>query len=643
MARWFVSLLGIALVAWLVLRPDASPAPPLPTTGGRMGEVAEVRAVTATAERAPNGVEGAAVAREAGVVRHELSGRVVDGDGRPLADVPVHVAADPLLSPQELLRRAQRGDFLTALASAVTDRDGGYRLTLGEAPEARLQVHALPPHHGDAALRRVQLAGAATQLPDLVVSAERPVRALVVDAATQAPIAGARVQAFANGLSILRLPGREAGRSATTGDDGVAALPGLPVGSYTFRAEATGHAAGEQLQQAVQAEEDAEIVFALAPGASIGGQVFDAAGRPVAGARVVAEPLDAIATTRVAASTDAAGRFALAGVRTGEHRLQVGKVGFVTGVFEPIAAGAEGLVCTLQRQGAIRLTVVDANGAAVDACTVTARPAGAVAGLREHPPRRFRPTDREDGAFVVTDLDPGEWTLRVAGAGFASATSAPCVVVVDQVVAAQVVVTAGATLRLLTRGSDGAALVGARAALQPDGFADGPAAAVFAPLQGSDGLPDAVTAAAGGAIALPHVAPGGYQLRLDVAGRAPHYVRGIAVGAADVDLGVVIVPVATRLFGSALLGDVIDRTIVVQVLALGEGNLPAGFRVDAAVDAAGTWRCGTALPAGRYAVVAGRRRADDPFLENQDDAASRVEVTVDGGAAEQRVDLRIVR
>ena len=41
--------------------------------------------------------------------------------------------------------------------------------------------------------------------------------------------------------------------------------------------------------------------------------------------------------------------------------------------------------------------------------------------------------------------------------------------------------------------------------------------------------------------------------------------------------------------------------------------------------------------------MAGRRRADDPFLENQDHTASRREVELAAGATEVRVQLSLQR
>jgi hypothetical protein len=42
-------------------------------------------------------------------------------------------------------------------------------------------------------------------------------------------------------------------------------------------------------------------------------------------------------------------------------------------------------------------------------------------------------------------------------------------------------------------------------------------------------------------------------------------------------------------------------------------------------------------------VRAGRRRTDDPFLENQDHAASRTEVELRAGEPEQRIELQLPR
>lgn len=647
MSRWlvFVAVVMAVLFGWLWPRDMGAPE-----RGDGVASHGAGPTVQAAASPNPGAAATAGAPEDARVetaIAYELRGRVVDEAKQPVAGVPVHVAQELAASPHNLLRRTQRGEYDTALASSVTAHDGTFHLAVPAAEvDGMLQVHALPERHGDAALRHVHLAGATTTLPDLVVRAERPVRVLVIEEATEQPIAGATVTARPGVPSRVRLPGREHGRSAVTGSDGSCTMFGLPAGSWTFRGEAPGHATTELPQQAVQPSEPTEILLALAAGFSLHGHVVDVAGRPVAGAFVEAQPLAAHTTAKVASYTDDRGHFQLAGLAAGELRLTIGVAGLQTLVQEPVAAGSAGHVFVLRPQGAIRLTVLEANGAPRATFAVTARPVGPAAGMRERPRRSVAANDLRDGAFLVDDLDPGGWMMTVAAPGWAATSSEAIEVRAGEIVDARVVLQAGASVRLRILGSSsGKPAAGARVTTQLDGFLDGPAAAVLAPLAGGTAGTVTTVADGAGAATLAHVPPGTWQLRIDAAQRAPFYVRSvtIAVGATDLDVGVISLPQTERLHGNARVEDAVDPAVVVQVLALAGGNLPAGYRVEAAVDAAGNWRCPVALPAGRYAVMAGRRQADDPFRENQDAAASRAEIELDGSLAERRVDLVVPR
>ena len=635
-------VLGLATRCWPAadgLRPAVVSPATLPATSPAVpvgSAVVQVPGTTSTTD--------GDVAREALAVVHELHGRVVDEAGVPMPGVSVHLALDPSWSPMERLRRAQRGEFLGALASAVSSADGAFRLVVPQAEIASpLQVHALGAAHADAVLRSVRIRAARTVLPDCVLRNRPAVRVLVVDDADESPIAGALVSVRTDGLSLLRLPGREHGRYGVTDEAGQVTIAGLPAGSYTFRAEAKGHAAGELPQQAVQADEAAEVLLALSAGRSLSGHVVDRGGRAIEGAFVEAAPLAAHRLARVAATTNADGHFVLEGLPADPLRLQIGKRGFQTLLHEPLAVGADRLVFTLQPTGSIRLEVVDARGEVPTPFTVVLRPAGPGAAVRERPPQSVGSEDLEAGAVRIDDLEPGTWTLRVTGDRFAAGSCEGLAVAAGATTPARVVVAPGATLRFVVRHADGRAAAGARVVMQPDGFLDGALGPLLAPLQAaSDALPTSM-ASGEGAVALRHVAPGSHQLRLEVADRAPFYVRGGGVAAAAVDLGVVTLPAVVQLGGTVLVGDAVDRRVVVQVQALAGGNLPPGHIVEATVDADGAWRCATRLPPGRYLVMAGRRLPENPFLENQDRAQSRTEIVLEDAIGERRVDLRLPR
>lgn len=636
-----LALAGLATLAWWWLWRE----PGLPAAGEALAPAAATPARPAGAD-APIAPPAPLAGRDGRVAANdvaELLGRVVDASGRGVADIPVHLLPDPPLTPQAMLLRQQRGLCFEPVASATTDREGAFRLgvppvLVGEP----LRVLALGLDHGDATHRRVRAVGAATRVPDLVLPTARPVGGAVVDEATEAPIAGAVVSALPSGAQEVKVPGREGGRTAVSDATGQFVFAGLSAGSYTFRATAAGYAAEEHVQQAVFADQPTEQSFALRPGHRVAGQVVDREGRAVAGAWLTAVPLGPLPFARASAATDAAGAFALEGLGTGRWRLTVGKAGLCTLVHD-VEAGTERLVLTMRPRGAIRLEVVDPDGQPAEEFTVSARPAAPAGGLSALPPQRVGKSLLHDGAFVLEDLEPGRWLVHVVAAGAAPATSEGVEVHEAETAAATVRLQRGATVRLQVLAADGKPLAAARVRVQADGFADGPVAEVMAPLRGEVLAGAETRTAADGRAALVHVASGSYQLRIDAEGHVPWYHRGVVVAQDLVELGTVVVPRGVHLHGVARVGDTVDPSVVVEVLALPGGNLPAGFRCEAAVDATGQWTCASALPPGRYAVLAGRRRADDPFLENQDHGLSRIEIELPPGEIERRVELSLPR
>lgn len=642
--RWLVlALVVVSCLALLWRCEDTAPSPLPASSGGATPRgAAPVEAMASIPATAARPDADATPERAPATASLELRGRVVDPRRRPLADVPVFLTPGGSLPPAALLLDHQRGVRVGPLAATRTDDRGHYALRPSAAVRGLpLQVHALAPGHGDAMLPNVRAHDAVTWLPDLVAQPAVPVRVLVVSTTDDAPIAGARVSVRPDGLSLLALRDREQRHTAVTAADGVATLHGLSTGSYTFRAEADGFATHELPQQAVQDAADTEVLLALGTGATLAGHVVDRAGRGIAGACVAATAVGGHPTARIATFTDANGRFALTGLATGPLRVEAGAVGFSTLGRQPVAAGDSPLVLTLAPTGRIRLTVVDQAGDLLSNWNVQPRPAGPAAGLRARPTCSVTANALRDGAFEIDDLEPGTWTLRVSHREFAPVTSAPIDVVGGAASEARVGLRPGATIGFFVRHADGTT-PSVQPNLQPDGTPEGAAAEALLGLGDREEQPPGHTSAAG-QYRLEHVAAGRWQLRLAVDGRAPHFVRGLLVGEADLDLGVLTLPSVTSLRGTALVDDAVDRSVVVQVLALPGGNLPAGYRLEATVAVDGTWRSPLLLPAGNYAVMAGRRRADDPFRENADTAASRLEITLDGSSSEQRLALRLPR
>lgn len=140
------------------------------------------------------------------------------------------------------------------------------------------------------------------------------------------PLAGAEVALFAHGA-------REPLTRAAAGRDGRATLAGLPPGVYDVRAAAPG--ASPALLAGVTLTDGAHfpLRIALAGTGDLEGAVLDAAGRPLAGARVrIVQRGDGIvAAPPLEARSDFEGRFRIEGVEVGRAEVVARQEGVLVG------------------------------------------------------------------------------------------------------------------------------------------------------------------------------------------------------------------------------------------------------------------------------------------------------------------------
>ncbi len=361
--------------------------------------------------------------------------RAVNEAGRPVAGAVV-LDDSGLLA----LGRTDESGHWTAMvrspaAAAVTAAPEGTgegtssaaRSGAGAPPASSAVADAGPAAAGETTLhwygrdgRRGSLLLAAGAGPATVrLSVPVAVSGRVVDGASRRPLAGALVwfQGFPDSVARTGAHGRYTVRpSGPCQAPLAAAAPGyLPPQSFGGGACA---AAGPTI--------------ALAPAAGIEGLVVDAGGRPLAGARLTANPDEGIGmfsrrtlaalAAPAAAFSSVAGRFRLPALSPGQpYRLAVQLAGFAPAELEVAAlAPAElrsglRLVLSPGRRGVGR--VVDAAGRPV-----------AGARLRLLRTRQDRPWERPqdwravtgaDGRFEMAGLLPGRYDLRAGAAGFA--------------------------------------------------------------------------------------------------------------------------------------------------------------------------------------------------------------------------------
>ena len=207
----------------------------------------------------------------------DLSGRIVDGDGQPVAGVSV-----------EVLGHSQRPGWLPMRyweephATVRTDARGRFRvpgLVAGSRIALRLRLEGFAPrfvHEGE-------VAAGGTELPDLVLERAGAIRVRVIDERLDRPVEGAHV-------AHRRVGEEEAygiAEYVDTDEDGLARLDGLAPGSYRVSAWRNGLARGDEAAVEVRAGATAEAAVRLksAPGADVEVSLLGA-GAPLDGAEV---------------------------------------------------------------------------------------------------------------------------------------------------------------------------------------------------------------------------------------------------------------------------------------------------------------------------------------------------------------------
>jgi len=326
----------------------------------------------------------------------------VDERGRPVPKVRVHTFA------------ARRSGLVTQERDGTTDAAG--RVVFDGLIAGTVFLSAQHPELSPAEAQRAEIPSSGSIALQLTMLAGRTIRGRVTDAATGAPIAGARVDAT-GWIS----------RSVTTDAEGRYVLPGWTGKEGWFiSAAAPGRVSVEKTVPGA-----GDVDLALRAGDGVTARVVRADGTPVEGAYVTASGgarywsstvVERYVQDVVSARTGADGRFALAGLQHEvPHVLVVAAEGLgrvLVDVVPPAAAGGEvDLGDVVLREGrAIDGVAVDGDGAPI---------AGALVSLSdgsddaEHTARILRanvtvldPRRTDDlGRFRFTDLAAGPYRL----------------------------------------------------------------------------------------------------------------------------------------------------------------------------------------------------------------------------------------
>lgn len=317
-----------------------------------------------------------------------VAGRVVDPDGAPIPNVSVRLYEIGTPSP---------GESTYAPDDLRTDAEGrfAFRGLVGGPYYVLLRAPGFLSPKADSL----------TPGPEERVLTMQPsgtIEVSVIDAATRTAVANASV-----GVD-------DAEATVTAGGGGVFHLANLPSGPVRVTAAAPGYASVLVGDLEAPPATGRRVEVALERGAEIAGEVRDAAGAPIEGA-LVSAPFPPVASAR----TDAAGRFTLKGLASGNHELVARHPAYQSKSTPPIAVVAEGpppdelVVIVLEKTGAIAGLATKSDGSPLAGAHVTARALADPASSRTAIASDARAVANGRGEFEVRGLATGPYALRV--------------------------------------------------------------------------------------------------------------------------------------------------------------------------------------------------------------------------------------
>ena len=258
---------------------------------------------------------------------------------------------------------------------------------------------------------------------DIPLSGRARIRGRVFDEDGR-PLAGARVSAWLRG----RFFGvdDEVVREATSDETGHYELAFLPEGTLKVSADHPAYLESHPASVETAEDQSVELDITLGAGKAIRGTLVDEGGGPVAGVAILADfdrshaagPafLSGLRGGRGEAISGEDGSFTLAGLGSGPFvvRADVMRDGLAWHArLDGMLPGGDPIQLVLRPPLHLAGRVIDEGGEAVPTFTLVAR--RQVMGEFAPVTTDYRRASFEDpgGAFLLTDLDPGEWLLTV--------------------------------------------------------------------------------------------------------------------------------------------------------------------------------------------------------------------------------------
>lgn len=342
-----------------------------------------------------------AMAAASPVLAGSVSGRVMDAAGKPLTGVRVRWTA--YRSDDEALLDGSRASQPPVLGETSTGPDGRFRIAL-DKPNLSVSLRVSAPDAPSIRLGGPFDSSDDVSLDDLHVTPSEVVRGRVSDDEGK-PVPGARVRVVS--ADPFSDQDAEEFGEASTAADGSFTVSDAPSGARSIQVRAAGYVSASQ----VQLDPRSDVRVTVKHGGTVKGVVLDPAGKPAAGALVIAEDQ--------AAETNADGTFRITGVDAGVRSLQAyGK--------EDLAVRRDNVRVRRGQESDAPLRLAKAAaiaGTVVDETTrkpVAGVRVGASSGSLAFGRRRIERSARTDahGKFRLNGLAPRAYAVTASRDGF---------------------------------------------------------------------------------------------------------------------------------------------------------------------------------------------------------------------------------
>ncbi len=332
-----------------------------------------------------------------------ISGTVFEPDGTTAAGAGVRVDLFEAAHPT------------TILDTRFTDETGHYEFRLVASGSYRLEASDLVGNRGRATAT-VGTSGQEVIVPISFLG--RGTVAGIVRDALGAPVANAQLTLHASSIF-----GNAAARTGTSGVDGRFAFADVYLGTFTVSAyDALSRQGGSTAGSLTTPGEQAEITVQLSSYGHLRGTVF----RSDAVTKVAAAEVSVVCGGgRYSTTTDADGGFAFdflpfAGFTISVTDPGTRALGRATGAFT-VSGETARVDVVLMAQGAVLVTVTDANGTRVNGATVSVTVRNGA--LSDAMSGQTGPLNGEDGKLLLSPLMVGSFTAQASKSGLSGQAS----------------------------------------------------------------------------------------------------------------------------------------------------------------------------------------------------------------------------